>query len=222
MNDLDISKSKKKVSIKTTITLVILGLLSIAIFGLLSTAVFFYNTESDDISKLEMEQANIPRYWSCEWIQQPYPLNWELNVVDNERWYEYYEYYLETSSEKIMAYQWVENSDYGGSIDLAIADYRTRFIAKNKYRNLDPSLRFSRYYENFGEKDGGIVAFHDRRMDEDAIQCGSGSLEMCNRWFYRARKGQYYIFIEEPGPLCLESFKEIVISINNQFFKNIQ
>lgn len=213
MTNLETYKPKKKTLITIIVVLVIFGLLPIVVFW------YLLDADSFDIYKLEMEQADIPKYWNCEWIQQDHPLDWELNVINDDKWYESY---VETSNVKIMAYQWIENSDYGGVIHLAIVDYRNSAIAKNKYLVLDPSLRYGRYFENFGEKNGGMVAFHDKRMNEDAMQCGSGLLEMCNSWYYRAIIDQYYLFIHMPGPLCVESFKQIVVSINNQFFKNIQ
>lgn len=167
---------------------------------------------------IDMSTVDMPQSWRCSWANQDNSLQWKFYEVENNQWHYINEW---KSLSQIHAFQWVDDSDNGSVIHSAIAYYNIALAAKYQYVFLDPSRRLRRYYENFGERNGGLVEFHDTRMDEDAMQCGSGTEDKCYGWFYRARYNNYNIYIHDSGPLCFESFSEITSSFNTKFLELI-
>ncbi len=207
----DVNKKKQDAFVKKILVFVLV-LASVALLQIMGK----WSLKIDDI---DMMETIIPSEFSCD--QYEAELNWTYHEVTNERWLEYY---VADSNKETRAFQWVDETE-GGVIHLAIVDFKVPAIAMMNYFLLDPAGRKKEFYENFQNKTKFVPTneiWINDFVDQDIVQCGTGTEEKCYGWFYRARYGQYYLYIEDSGPTCYSHFEQVVKAINTEFVKNLQ
>jgi len=56
----------------------------------------------------------------------------------------------------------------------------------------------------------------NKDANDEAVRCGGGTQDRCTGWFYLARYGQYYLWINFFQDTNYQTFEEIVKIINDQ------
>jgi hypothetical protein len=189
------------------------ALIGILIFGVIVYLTQFRGIKRIDVSVLKMEKAILPEKFECSW----YSLNnvkWNYKNQYNE---EYLYMGMTKTDGKIM--HWIDDVN-GGVVNAVIVNYEYPIIAKIYYFLQNPKWLYKDSFENFiSSKPVNLNnwKWNNKFANEESVQCGLGSQEHCNGWFYRARYAQYFLYIRYQGPDCVESFEGIVKSINEQF-----
>lgn len=192
----------------------------ILIFGifLLFTLVYLnkssYKFKEIDVSTLAMEKTDMPNRLACDWYDS-------TNIWDyEERYLEEY-LYLGKSESDSKSFQWIEDNN-GIVVNIVIVNYQYPIIASLYYYIQNPAFLYNDSYENFIDSRPAEVIprnWKNEFSDQDSMQCGSRDTEYCHGLFYRARYGQYFIYIRDHGPDCVNSFEQNVKSINEQFIE---
>jgi hypothetical protein len=173
-----------------------------------------------DIGNLDMSLTNLPGEFNCDWHESD--VSWDYFTIDEEQWISDY---VPNPNVDIKAFQWIDEKD-GGVIHLAIVDYKIPLNAHLHYYLLDPSQRKKEYFENFSNNKQNIVppgwTWVNQKANRESVQCGAGSENKCYGWFYRAQYGQYYLYIHDNGPACMNFFEQVVIEINKEFSQHLE
>jgi len=139
-------------------------------------------------------------------------LNLSYEKVENERWYEIY---VSNPDVDIAAFQWVDD-EFGAVTHLAIVDYKLPINAWLHYSLLDPSKRYKKLYSGMilnieDTSENETWSWVNEEVDQESIQLSNFG------WWYRARYGQYYLYIEDVGKGCSSYFQEILNRLNGKF-----
>lgn len=170
-----------------------------------------------DVSMLLMEETNMPTELTCDWYDDK-NIEWEYQEQAHEEFL-----YLGSNVSDSKAAQWIAKKDFT-VINLTIVNYKSPIIAYLYYHLQNPKNLYKYSYENFiNQTEIELQRNWDNELsNEDSMQCGLGDEEYCHGLFYRARYGQYFLYIRYQGPDCEKSFTNIVKAINKKFIEFIQ
>src|SRR5690606_14575178 len=166
--------------------------------------------------RLLMEETNMPTELVCDWYDDN-NIEWEYQEQGHEEFL-----YLGSNVSDSKIVQWIDKKDFA-VINLTIVNYKSPIIAYLYYRLQNPKNLYRYSYENFINQTNIALqqSWDNGVSNEDSMQCGLGDEEYCHGLFYRARYGQYFLYIRYQGPDCEKSFTSIVKSINERFIEFI-
>jgi hypothetical protein len=207
--------------------IILIALLPIAILILVLNQILGME-KSIDVSKINLQEAQLPTSWICTWceVETEVRLNWKYSDDDQIRIKSYQPIPFATDTEEnFQEIYWVD-IDAHQIITVLIIDYRYPIVSNLLYILKNPKGTHQKYYENF-ENDSDLIEptdwkFENVEADKDSVQCGGGSQERCNGWFYRVRYGQYYLMIHPYSSMSVQIFEEIVVAITDEFEENIR
>ncbi len=163
-----------------------------------------------ELSEIEFQDELYGIRYTCNGKSELLNLSYER--VENDR---RYEDYVGNPNVEIVAFQWVDD-EFGAVMHLVIVDYKLPINAWINYSLLDPAHRYKEHY--FGKimdieetQENETWSWVNEEADKDSIQISN------HVWWYRARYGQYYLYIEDVGKPCSIYFQEILKRLNGKF-----
>jgi hypothetical protein len=174
-----------------------------------------------------MESATIPVHWECEWCEnQRVTALWEYNQVPLT--------YLgddfpvnkpHNEQDNLKVIHWIDKNN-GYVIELVLVDYGTPLNAIWEFWANDPKDVLRKVFWNFSYEPEKIVpenwTWKSQGANQEAVRCADGDQYHCLGWFYLARYGRYYLWLNFYQDTSYDVFQEIVKAIDAQFQLNIQ